>query len=258
MPSAYFADGTLVPGNGLCPPRLAARPALLPAPPHIMPSSFIAHRGRRRPRRAPRAVIGAFAGVALAAGFMAGVLDGAGQPARADAGLSRFAIIAGNDRGGSDTRPLLYAKDDARKVWEILTRLGSVRPEDATLLQDGDARGFLAALGDAERRARDAGLRGERTALIVYYSGHAKDGALRLGDSQLPLASLKARLGQAPFGVRIGIFDACQSGALTRTKGARKAPAFEIDTRGAREALGTVILTSSASDEDSQESDLIG
>ncbi len=173
-------------------------------------------------------------------------------------GLRRFAILAGNDRGGPDTRPLLYAKDDARKVWEILTRLGSVRPEDATLLLDGDARGFLNALGTIERRAHEAGRRGEKTALIVYYSGHARDGALRLGDSQLPLASLKARLGQAPFDVRIGIFDSCQSGALTRTKGARKAPAFDIDTRGAREARGTVILTSSASDEDSQESDQIG
>src|SRR6185503_7024142 len=94
--------------------------------------------------------------------------------------------------------------------------------------------------------------------LIVYYSGHAKDGALRLGDSQVPLGALKTRLGQAPFDVRIGIFDSCQSGALTRTKGARKAPAFEVDARSGRETRGTVILTSSASDEDSQESDQIG
>jgi hypothetical protein len=177
--------------------------------------------------------------------------------ARGEAGPRRFAIIAGNDRGGGDTRPLLYAKDDARKVWETLTRLGSVRPEDATLLLDGDAARFLNVLSDLERRAHEARTRGEKTALIVYYSGHAKDGALRLGDSQLPLASLKARLAQAPFDVRIGIFDSCQSGAFTRTKGARKAPAFEVDTRG-RETRGTVILTSSAADEDSQESDQIG
>ena len=191
---------------------------------------------------------------ALAVGVAA---TGGARSARGDAGPRRFAIIAGNDQGGGDTRPLLYAKDDARKVWEILTRLGSVRAEDATLLLDGDAGRFYRALGDLERRAEEARRRGEKTALIVYYSGHAKGGALRLGDTQVPLAALKTRLGQAPFDVRIGIFDSCQSGALTRTKGARKAPAFEVDTRG-RETRGTVILTSSTSDEDSQESDQIG
>ena len=43
-----------------------------------------------------------------------------------------------------------------------------------------------------------------------------------------------------------------------RTKGARKAPAFEIQSDGPRDAKGVVILTSSTSDEDSQESDAIG
>ena len=109
-----------------------------------------------------------------------------------------------------------------------------------------------------ERRARDAAQHGERVALFVYFSGHAKDGALRLGDTQLPLEALKSRLAQAPADVRIGIFDSCRSGLLTRTKGARKAPAFEIESKSARDAKGLVILTSSASDEDSQESDLIG
>src|SRR5262245_42337566 len=48
--------------------------------------------------------------------------------------LRRFAIVAGNDTGGGDTRSLLYAGADARKVYDILTRLGGVRQEDATLL----------------------------------------------------------------------------------------------------------------------------
>jgi hypothetical protein len=182
----------------------------------------------------------------------------AGSTAGAADELHRFAVVAGNDRGGAGTRPLAYARADARKVWDVLTRLGGVRPDDAVLLLDENAGRFLTALGEAETRARAAAGHGEKTALIVYYSGHAKDGQLRLGDSGLAIGALKARLAQAPFDVRIGIFDACQSGALTRTKGARKVPAFEIDARGAREARGMVLLTSSASDEDSQESDLIG
>src|SRR5450432_1986327 len=177
-------------------------------------------------------------------------------------GLHRFAVIVGNDTGGSDTRPLLYARADARKVYDILTRLGGVRADDAQLLLDGSAQDLLAAIEQTERRAADAKGHGERTALVLYYSGHAKDGALRLGDSRLPLDSLKARIAASPVDVRIAILDSCRSGELTRTKGstkgARRAPAFQIQAEGPRDAKGLVILTSSSSDEDSQESDLVG
>ncbi|MFZ5470716.1 MAG: caspase family protein [Myxococcota bacterium] len=179
-------------------------------------------------------------------------------PAHAQGPLHRFALVAGNDDGGEGTRPLLYARDDARKIHDILTRLGGVRPEDASLLLNAAAEDFLLALGELERKARDAARRGERTALLVYYSGHAKDGALRLGRSKLPFEALKGRLAQAPADVRIAVFDACRSGGLTRTKGVRRAPAFEVESDATRAAKGLVILTSSAADEDSQESDLIG
>ena len=117
--------------------------------------------------------------------------------ARAE-GLHRFAVIVGNDTGGSDTRPLLYARADARKVHDILTRLGGVAAADAQLLLDGTAQDLLTALAQTERRAAEAHARGERTALVLYYSGHAKDGALRLGDTRLPLDSLRARVAASP------------------------------------------------------------
>ncbi|HVE87139.1 MAG TPA: caspase family protein, partial [Myxococcales bacterium] len=171
--------------------------------------------------------------------------------------LRRLALIAGNDDGGRDTRPLVYATGDARKIHEILTRLGGVRSEDATLLLNARADDFLSALAQLEARAAEARRRGDRAALLVYFSGHAKDGALRLGDTAIPLEALKARLSAAPADVRLGIFDACRSGAMVRSKGVRKAPAFEVQSDARADAQGLVILTSSASDEDSQESDLL-
>jgi len=175
----------------------------------------------------------------------------------ASAQSRRLAVIAGNDDGGEGTRPLLYAQEDARRIHDILTRLGGVRPEDASLLLGRTARDFEEALSRAEQAAREAASRGERTTLLVYYSGHAKDGALRLGGTRLPLEALKARLARGPAEIRIGIFDACRSGALTRTKGARRAPAFEIESDASQGARGMVLLTSSAADEDSQEADPI-
>ncbi len=170
----------------------------------------------------------------------------------------RFALFVGNNEGGADTQALLYAKDDAKRLHDVFTRLGGVRGEDTLLLLDEPALRLEAALAELERHAQAARVRGERSALLFYYSGHAKDGALRLGGTTLSLDGLKARLSGPAFDTRVAIFDACRSGTVTRTKGVRRAPAFEVDTGGPALASGLVILTSSASDEDSQESDLIG
>src|SRR5262252_11167357 len=181
---------------------------------------------------------------------------GAASPARAQSGLRRFAIVAGNDSGGGDTRALLYASADARKVYDILTRLGGVRSEDATLLIGASASQLLSAVVAVEMQAAEAKRHGEQTALFFYYSGHAKDGSLRLGETRIPVEGLKARIASSPVDVRIAILDSCKSGSIaapTRTKGARKAPAFEIQADSPRDAKGMVILTSSTSDEDSQE-----
>jgi len=172
--------------------------------------------------------------------------------------VHRFAIFVGNNEGGEGTRALLYAHDDAERLHEIFLRLGGVKSEDAMLMIDKSADDLLTALGELERRSRDARARGERTALVFYYSGHAKEGALRLGSSKLPMESIKARLAQGPADIRVAVLDACRSGSMTRSKGVRKAPAFEVESDATRAAKGLVILTSSASDEDSQESDLIG
>ncbi len=170
----------------------------------------------------------------------------------------RFALVAGNNAGGADTRPLLYATVDAQKIHTVLTELGGVEPQDAALLLDRSATDFLAALDDLEKRVAAAARQGQRTSLIVYYSGHAKEGALRLGETRLDLEALKQRLSaRSPADVRIGIFDACRSGVVNRTKGARRGPGFEILADGAQDARGLVLLTSSSADEDSQESDAL-
>ncbi|ATB41185.1 peptidase C14 [Cystobacter fuscus] len=170
----------------------------------------------------------------------------------------RFALAAGNDEGGAGTRPLRFARQDARTMLGLLSRLGGVAPGDSRLLLDEEPEDFLRALAEVEAQARVARARGERTELILYYSGHAKDGALRMGEGVLELEALKRRLEASPVDIRIAILDACRSGSLTRTKGARRAPAFAIDTGLAQTARGLVLLTSSSADEDSQESDLLG
>lgn len=171
------------------------------------------------------------------------------------AGQRRFALVVGNDQGGGDTRPLMYAAADAKRIHEVLTQLGGVAGEDAVLLTNRSAHDLGHALGQLERRAAEARTRGERTTLVIYYSGHAKDGALRLGDTRLLLDDLKMRLSRAPADVLVGVFDSCRSGVITRTKGVRKGPAFDVQVTGGEDTRGVVFLSSSSADEDAQEAD---
>src|SRR5204863_5023309 len=57
--------------------------------------------------------------------------------------------------------------------------------------------------------------------------------------------------------VRIGLLDSCQSGAITRAKGVRSAPAFDVQQAQAASTRprGLVLIASSSADEESQESD---
>jgi hypothetical protein len=170
----------------------------------------------------------------------------------------RFALLAGNDRGGVDTRPLRYATEDARKLHGVLTQLGGMAPADTSLLLNQDAAEFWRAFGDIEARVDEARQRGERTLFVLYFSGHAKDGDLRLGDTRVRLDDVRARLEGGHADIRIGVFDSCRAGLLNRTKGARRAPAFTIEAAGSEEARGLVVLSSASADEDAQESDEIG
>ncbi len=172
----------------------------------------------------------------------------------------RFALCIGNLDGGAGTRPLRYPERDARRIHDILTRLGGVKREDARLLLGADSREVRRALGELSAAILRAKAEGAATQLVVYYSGHARDGDLRLGSSRLPLEELRLALASSPADVRIGFIDSCQSGAITRRKGLREAPAMDVDqlrSAAASAPKGLVLIASSAADEESQESDEI-
>jgi len=138
---------------------------------------------------------------------------------------------------------------------EVLLRLSAVSEGNAVSLLGENADAFRKVLLDFETRIKNARKAGIRTSLIVYYSGHAKDGDLLMGNSRMPLEELRLLVTHSEATLRIAIIDACRSGAVTRSKGVRKGPAFEIEATGSAQAEGTVFLTSSSLDEDAQESD---
>lgn len=181
---------------------------------------------------------------------------GIGAAARAD---TRFSIVIGNDRGRATEGELRWAEDDARKFHALLRELGAVHAENALLLIGEDAetvRRTIVAVNDRIRQG-DPGA----STLIVYYSGHADESALHLGETALQLSEIESLVRGSSAAFRLVVLDACRSGALTRVKGGvigppvPLAPVARVGERAP--ADGVVFLTASAKDEDAQESDRI-
>lgn len=192
--------------------------------------------------------------------YLAAVLSlCSGLGATAEAGpMRRFAVLLGNNQGGEQTEPLRYAEADAQKLQAVLQEIGGYDKADIVTLLGADAgraRLALDALEGQLRVARGAEL---TTSLLIYYSGHARLGALRLGDSQLAMAEVRQRLKDSAADIKIGIIDACESGAITRTKGGRRGPSFLFDGDDREATRGLILISSSSDNEASQESDEIG
>ncbi|MCA9538257.1 MAG: caspase family protein [Myxococcales bacterium] len=167
-------------------------------------------------------------------------------------------VTIAHDEGDALEPRLRYAQRDAERFAAVLTQLGGVPAHRVIALQGIDADHVRAALADVHRRLEaDPGARTDR-GLIVYFSGHADAKALHLGGTHLPYDDLRAAVSEAPAGVRLLVVDACRSGAISRVKGTRRAPAFEITYQARESAEGMAVLTSSAAGEESQESDELG
>ncbi len=167
----------------------------------------------------------------------------------------RYAVLIGNNEGDADEVSLRYAERDATRVYDVLRNLGGFHEENLVVLHGRDRETVQRVLISTNARIRSVTGRGDQAVLFVYYSGHADADALHLGGERLAVSSLQQLLRGSPADFRMLLLDSCRSGAVTRVKGGKQAPAFKVafDERLAGEGL--VFLTSSATNEDAQESD---
>ena len=169
--------------------------------------------------------------------------------------LERYALVVGANAGGRDRPPLKYAISDAERFARVLVELGGVMPGNETILKQPTLRDLTAAFDALTRRVGEGRRAGRRTEMIVYYSGHADETGLLLGDDRYAYRTLRDRLDQIPADVRIAVLDACSSGAFTRVKSGRPRPPFLVDESS--DMRGHAFLTSSSESEAAQESDRI-
>lgn len=187
------------------------------------------------------------------------VLLGLGLATSAEAGQPRrFALLVGNNQGSGETVELRYAESDVQKLAGVLRDLGGFRSEDLVILLGKKAPDFTSALEQLEAKIAAEAEPGVPTTLLFYYSGHAKQGQLLLGPTRVSMAFLRERLQRSAADIKIGILDACESGAITREKGGRRGPSFLFDLGDQEAAKGMILIGSSSEDEASQEADELG
>jgi len=177
----------------------------------------------------------------------------------ATAETHRLALIASQNHGGEGTVPLRYADADAWKLREVLVELGGFDRARVRFLPDVSRNQLIAALVESGRQAATLQANGEdEVLLLVFYSGHADREGLRLGRSTVSYEELEHLVESSGARVRLQIIDACHAGQATRIKGASPVPSFVVEMDPELASEGRVIITSSAADEVSQESDDIG
>jgi len=173
--------------------------------------------------------------------------------------VRRYAVVIGNDTGAPDEDQLRYAESDAKRMADVLTRIGGVPEGNIMRLFDSRAAQVAATFNQMNARiARDKKLYPkDETLLFVFYSGHASERAMHLGSSRLAFKTLRRTMDASAADMRVLIIDACHSGELTRVKGGKPAKPFRIDLSEQSASEGLAIITSSTAGEKAQESDRI-
>ena len=202
------------------------------------------------PPRYSRALpaLAALAASAMAGGARADVPAAAPHP-------RAFALVVGDNAGGSGQQSLRFAEDDAHRLAQVLTEIGHYGAGDVRVLLHPSAAQLLASVDEVAARARAAADHGEPSEVVFYFSGHARASALDLGSEELALSTLRDRLRAIPSTLTIVILDACQSGSFSRVKGAEPAADFSYNSVSGITQRGLAVMASSTAEELSQESD---
>lgn len=176
-------------------------------------------------------------------------------PTPAAQDVRAYAIVVGNNAAGPGQESLRYAEADAKRVLAVLSQLGNYNETQSELLLTPSPSQLWNAFEQVQLRLEEDRNVGRESILFFYYSGHARSSAIDLGALRISLADLRARIESMPASLRVVVLDACQSGAISRVKGAKPAADFSTNSIASLSMTGLAIMASSTAAELSQESD---
>lgn len=167
--------------------------------------------------------------------------------------INRYVLAISANNGGENRAVLRYAESDAKSFANVLKEMGGVQAQNVFLVKQPNVASLKQELSNLDQKILKIGSAGGRNEVLVYYSGHADDKGLRLGNETYAWKEFRDRIDALNADVKIAVIDACGSGAITRAKGGVAVPAFMVDESS--DMKGYAFITSSTQDEASQESD---
>ncbi|HEX2871686.1 MAG TPA: caspase family protein [Polyangiaceae bacterium] len=169
--------------------------------------------------------------------------------------VQRIAVVVGANMAPPGRSPLRYAHEDAKRVAEVLISVGGFAKQNVKLAFDPAPDALLALLDQA---LAEAGKRGGETLLFFYYSGHADERSIFPRGEILAFSALKQRLEDPRAKLRVGLLDSCRGGSWTGSKGLKKVEPFEIEAARGLAEEGSVLIASSAGQENAHETETLG
>lgn len=166
--------------------------------------------------------------------------------------INRYVVAISANYGGAGRPMLRYAESDANAFATVLKEMGGVSKQNVIQIKEPSISTLLQNMDNLDKKIAENKSAG-RNEVLVYYSGHADDKGLRLGNETYAWKDLRSRIDRLQADVKIAVIDACGSGAITRAKGGVAVPAFMVDKSS--DMKGYAFITSSTQDESSQESD---
>lgn len=170
----------------------------------------------------------------------------------------RIGVFVGNNVGYGSDETLRAAEREARDMASAFQQLGDLRKERAYVITGQDAGHLVDRFRTIDGQIREAQARGSKVLLLFFYSGHATADGLRMRGTLLPMAQLRRWLESSPADARVAFVDACESGALTRTRGGTPVPAIDLTVQDTLDTTGLAILTSAGPLAVARESDQVG
>jgi len=137
---------------------------------------------------------------------------------------------------------------------DVLLRVGQFAANDVHVLLDPHPGEVLAAIDDADQRAREAG--GEALVLF-YYSGHSDGQAVFPHGETLAIADVRDHLTRSGARIRVGVLDTCRGGGWTQTKGLTVGPALDPVDLLSVATEGTALVASSSGLENAHEGEVV-
>ena len=170
---------------------------------------------------------------------------------------ARVAVVVGSNFGLPYEEPLDHAENDARRMHELLTRIGAVRADRAALVVSPDPRDVVRAIDIAHGKLHELGQMGAAT-FILYVSAHADAGSLHLNGQTMPFAELRQQVESIPADLRLIIIDGCRTPRVrAKVKGGRPGPPVEVILDRGGAVKGTVVISATGSDAPAQEWDYL-